>query len=110
MALAYLNFRLRFADSVDASELGRFILWTLVGGAVLGASFACPAIVAAYAGASSGKSRGFCTVVSALALILCWLLFAGVSASGAAGLSWVLPAAAALTTAGAAGFIWFSTR
>ncbi|WP_152228197.1 MULTISPECIES: hypothetical protein [Arthrobacter] len=107
MALALLNFQLNYASSVGSEELASYILWTMIGGAGLGGSFACPASVAAYASASSGKSPGFCAGAAGAALAVCWLLYAAVSASGGTPVTWLLPAAAALTTAGGAWFAWF---
>lgn len=107
MALAMVNFQLNIASSVESADVPGFVTWTLVGGAVLGGSFACPASVAAYASASSGKSPGFCAGAAGAALTVCWLLYAAVSASGGTPVTWLLPAAAALTTAGGAWFAWF---
>ena len=106
MGLALLNFQLRHADTVESGDAARFILWTLIGGAVLGGSFACSASVAGYLSASAGRGRAFCAGAAALVLGLCWLLLAGVSGiSGRA-----LVAAGVLTAVAAGWFVWFSTK
>ena len=110
MALAMLNFQLSYASSVGEGELGSYILWTLVGGAVLGGSFACPATAAAYLSAVSGKPARFCAGLAGAALAVCWLLYAAVSASGGTPVTWLLPAAAVLTTAAGAWFVWLLVR
>jgi len=110
MALAMLNFQLSYASSVGEDELGSYILWTLVGGAVLGGSFACPATAAAYLSAASGKPASFCAGLAGAALAVCWLLYAAVSASGGTPVTWLLPAAAVLTTAAGAWFVWLLVR
>lgn len=110
MALAMLNFQIRHASAVESSDLASYVLWTLVGGAVLGGSFACPASVAAFAGAASGKSAVFCAAVAGSALAVCWLLYAAVSASGGTPVYWLLPVAAVLTSAAGSGFIWLLVR
>ncbi|MSR97471.1 hypothetical protein FYJ28_01380 [Arthrobacter sp. BL-252-APC-1A] len=106
MGLGLLNFQLRLADTVESGDAARFILWTLIGGAVLGGSFTCSASVAAHLSASAGRSRAFCAGAAALVLGLCWLLLAGVS--GISGLA--LVAAGVLTAAAAGWFVWFSTK
>lgn len=108
MALALLNYQQRFASAVEPVEEARFILWTLIGGAVLGGSFACPASVAAFLSAGAGKSARFCAIAAGLALAVCWLLYAGVS-SGTAPTALLL-AAAVLTTAAGAVFVWLTAR
>lgn len=110
MALAALNFQLSYASAVEPGDLAPYVLWTLAGGAALGGSFACPASVAAYLGAASGKSARFCAAAAGSALAVCWLLYAAVSASGGTPLTWLLPAAAALTTAAGAWYAWFIAR
>lgn len=110
MALALLNFQLNYAASVESGELPSYILWTLIGGAVLGGSFACPATAAAYLSAASGRPARFCAGTAAAALVVCWLLYAAVSASGGTPVTWLLPAAAVLTTAAGAWFVWLVTR
>jgi len=110
MALAILNFQVLYAASVESQELTSYILWTLLGGAALGASFACPASVVSFLSADSGKSRRFCAVAAGLVLAVCWLLYAAVSASGGTPVTVLLPAAAVVTTAAGAWFAWFTAR
>lgn len=110
MALAMLNFQLSYASTVQAGELASYILWTLIGGAVLGGSFACPASAAAYLSAASGKTAWFCAGLAGAALAVCWLLYAAVSASGGTPATWLLPAAAVLTTAAGSWFVWLVVR
>lgn len=110
MVLAVLNFQLSYASTVESGDMASYILWTLIGGAVLGGSFACPASVGAYVSAASGKTARFCAGLAGGALALCWLLYAAVSASGGTPLTWLLPAAAVLTTAAGAWFVWLVTR
>ena len=110
MALAMLNFQLSYASTVEPGELASYVLWTLIGGAVLGGSFACPAAAGAYLSAASGKSARFCAGLAGGALALCWLLYAGVSASGGSPVTWLLPAAAVLTTAAGMWFVWLVAR
>ncbi|MBF4995040.1 hypothetical protein ITX31_13100 [Arthrobacter gandavensis] len=110
MALAMVNFQLNVASSVEPGDLRGYIFWTLAGGAILGGSFACPASVAAYMSASSGKSPGFCAGAAGAALTLCWLLYAAVSASGGTSATWLLPVAAVLTTAAGSWLAWAAVR
>ncbi|MER1997483.1 MAG: hypothetical protein ABTA24_13440 [Arthrobacter sp.] len=110
MALAMLNFQIRHAASVEPGDLAGYILWTLVGGAVLGGSFACPATAGAYLSSASGKPARFCAGMAGAALAVCWLLYAAVSASGGTPVTLLLPAAAVLTTAAGTWFIWLVTR
>jgi len=110
MALAMLNFQLNYASTVGAGERSSYILWTLIGGAVLGGSFACPATAAAYLSATSGKPARFCAGLAGAALALCWLLYAAVSTSGGTPVTWLLPAGAVLTTAAGMWFVWLVVR
>ena len=110
MALAILNFQLSYAASVESPDLASYILWTLIGGAALGASFGCPTSVVAFLSADSGKSRLFCAVAAAVVLAVCWLLFTAVSASGGTAVTLLLPVAAVATTAAGAWFAWFTAR
>lgn len=110
MAIAMLNFQLSYAASVESGERASYILWTLIGGAVLGGSFACPATVAAYLSAASGRPARFCAGLAGSALAVCWLLYAAVSASGGTPVTWLLPAAGVLTTGAGAWFVWLVTR
>lgn len=109
-ALAMVNFQLTTASLVEPGDLSSYVLWTIVGGAALGGSFACPASAAAYVGASAGKSPRFCAGAAGAALAACWLLYAAVSASGGTPVTWLLPTAAALTTAGGMWVIWSAVR
>ncbi|MBD8043815.1 hypothetical protein H9638_08305 [Arthrobacter sp. Sa2BUA2] len=110
MALAILNFQRNYASAVESQDLTSYILWTLIGGAALGASFACPAGVVSFLSADAGKSRHFCAAAAALVLAACWLLYAGVPASGGTPVTVLLPVAAVVTTAVGTWFVWFTTR
>ncbi|WP_066298125.1 hypothetical protein [Arthrobacter luteolus] len=110
MALAILNFRINYASTVESQDLGSYILWTLIGGAALGASFACPASVVSFLSADAGRSRRFSAVAAGVVLAVCWLLYVGVSASGGTPVTVLLPVAAVVTTAAGAWFAWFTTR
>ena len=110
MALAILDFQFNTAASVESQDYASYVLWTLIGGAVLGASFACPASVVSFLSADAGKSRRFCAVAVGVVLMLCWLLYAGVSASGGTAVSLLLLMPAVFTTAGGAWFAWFTSR
>ncbi|MBD7994004.1 hypothetical protein H9639_01660 [Arthrobacter sp. Sa2CUA1] len=110
MILGILNFQINYAASVESQDLSSYILWTLIGGAVLGASFACPASVLAFLSADAGKSRRFCAGAAGVVLALCWLVYTAVSASGGTPVTALLPVAAALTIAAGTWFVWLTTQ
>lgn len=64
MTLAILDFQLNTAASVESQDYASYVLWILIGGAVLGASFACPASVVSFVSADAGKSRRFCATAA----------------------------------------------
>lgn len=108
--LAVVNFQLRYAAAVDAADTGDYLLWTVLGGAALGASFACPAGVASFLSADAGKSARFCAAAAALVLAVCWLLYTAVISTGGNGVPLLLPVAAVLTTAAGAGFTGITAK